>query len=230
MKQSLSVIFSIISFYSLFAQELDLVLVDSLYREDQFYIGVTYNLLNNAPEGLSQSGFSGGYHFGFIRDMPINGERDMAIGLGLGLSFNSFNQNLLILRDETESYSYTLLDNRDTYTKNKFAQYMLELPLEFRWRTSTPTSYKFWRIYTGFKLGYVFAHDVKHRGDLGSFKYNNVNDFNNLQYGLTLSVGYNTWNIHCYYSLNPIFSGKAQYDTGTLDMNVIKIGLMFYIL
>ena len=45
--------------------------VDSLYREDQFYAGVTYNLLGKMPSGLSQNGFSSGFYFGFIRDMPV---------------------------------------------------------------------------------------------------------------------------------------------------------------
>ena len=32
---------------------------------------------------------------------------------------------------------------------------MIEMPIEFRWRNSTASSYKFWRIYAGAKLGYV---------------------------------------------------------------------------
>lgn len=212
------------------AQILDNTVVDSLYREDQFYAGITYNLLVAAPNGLSQSGFSSGYHFGFIRDMPINEERDWAVGLGLGLSLNSFNQNLLIVKNAEGEVTYSILENSNAYTKNKFSQYLLEVPLEFRWRTSTPTSYKFWRIYTGFKFGYLLAHVTKYKYELGMIKHSGLANFNKLQYGLTLSVGYNTWNIHVYYQLNPIFSNKAELDSESIDMRTIKIGLMFYIL
>lgn len=229
MNRAIVVVGFVLLNFVLSAQEDTVTIIDSLYREDQFYVGVTYNVIGKAPKDLSQSGFSGGYHFGFIRDMPINKNRDFAIGIGLGLSSNSYNQNLFIDKDNTGTISYNLLDN-NTYTKNKFSTYVIECPFEIRWRTSTFTEYRFWRIYTGFKLGYVFAHNTKYKGDLGKIKHNNISQFNSLQYGLTLSVGYNTWNIHCYYTLNPIFSKAAQLNGNTLDMNAFKIGLMFYIL
>jgi len=43
-------------------------------------------------------------------------------------------------------------------------------------------------------------------------------------------LGYNTWNLYMYYALNPIFSGDVKLDGVSVDMNAIKIGLMFYIL
>ena len=80
----------------MYSQEEGEKIVDSLYREDQFYAGVTYNLLGKMPSGVSQNGFSSGFHLGFIRDMPINEKRNIAFGLGVGYSTNSFNQNILI--------------------------------------------------------------------------------------------------------------------------------------
>ncbi|WNH14285.1 porin family protein [Thalassobellus suaedae] len=212
------------------AQEQVNKIIDSLYKEDQFYIGVTNNLFGNKPADLSQSGFSSGFHLGFIKDMPINNNRNVAIGIGMGYSVNSFNENLLISKDNLGAVSYTILDDDKTYTKNKFSRHLLELPLEFRWRTSTPSEYNFWRIYTGFKFSYMFAHTTKYIGDLGSFKYTDIEDFNKFQYALTLSAGYNTWNIYMYYALNSIFSNNVNVDGQSLNMNAIKIGLMFYIL
>jgi len=205
--------------------------IDSLYKEDQFYIGVTYNLLGKKPSGLSQSGFSTGFHFGFIKDMPINKRRNIAIGLGLGLSINSFNQNILISEAENKSYTFSIIDDSAiNFTKNKFSNYMLEVPLEFRWRTSTAVDYKFWRIYGGFKFGYVFTNNTKFKGDPNDIKLSNIDIFNKLQYGLSLSAGYNTWNIYFYYALNPIFKSDAHINNNVLDANAIKIGLIFYIL
>jgi hypothetical protein len=37
--------------------------------------------------------------------------------------------------------------------KNKFT--VIRVPLEFRWRSSTFESYKFWRIYGGVKFSYL---------------------------------------------------------------------------
>ncbi|MEP5340156.1 MAG: porin family protein [Algibacter sp.] len=206
--------------------------IDSLYKEDQFYIGATYNILGTKPSGLNQTGFSLGFHFGFIKDMPINKKRNKAIGIGLGYSTNSFNNNLLVNNDTSGNATYSIIDEAiiGDYTKNKLSQHLIELPIEFRWRTSTPENYNFWRIYTGFKLGYVLSSATKFKGDLGDFKIRNNDNFNDFQYGLSISAGYNTWNIYAYYGLNSIFSNKAKIDDETIDMNAIKIGLIFYIL
>ena len=212
-----------------FSQEESAEIVDSLYKEDQFYIGVTYNLLGNKPNDLSQSGFSSGIHFGFIKDMPINEKRNVAIGIGLGYSMNSYNQNMQIQEVGDGSYSYAILDG-DTYSKNRFTSHLIELPIEFRWRTSTPTEFRFWRIYTGFKIGYNVINASKFNGDSGAYKLTNIDDLNKVEYGLTLSAGYNTWNIYFYYGLNPIFSDNAVLDGEVINMNAIKVGLMFYIL
>ncbi|GAA4279932.1 porin family protein [Gaetbulibacter aestuarii] len=204
--------------------------VDSLYREDQFYVGVTYNLLSNQPKSLSQNGFSLGFNLGFIRDMPINKRRNVSIGLGIGYATNSFNQNLLITKDGAGGYTYSILNDSQTFTKNKFSNQVVEVPLEFRWRTSTPTDYAFWRIYTGLRVGYVFHNTVKYSGNQGDIKLINVSDFNKFQYGLTLSVGYNTWNLHLNYNLNALFNDQANIDGIPIDMNTLKLGLMFFIL
>jgi hypothetical protein len=205
--------------------------VDENYREDQFYLSLTYNLLAQKPDGLSQQGFSAGFHFGFIRDMPINERRNWAIGVGLGVSSNSYNQNMLIADQSNGEFNYTIVDKDSiAFTKNKFTTYVVELPLELRWRTSTPKDYKFWRLYTGVKFGYVFYNSSKFDGSLGKIKNTNIADINGLRYGLTLSGGYSTWNAHIYYGLNSLFDKSAKIDEQTIDLTSIKIGLIFYIL
>lgn len=202
---------------------------DSLYREDQIYFGVTYNILGNKINSMSQNGFSGGFHLGVIRDFPINKSRNIALGLGLGLSANSFNQNLKI-SETNGDFGLEVLNSGD-FDKNKFDLYQIELPFEIRWRRSTAEIYKFWRIYSGFKMGYVFASRSKFVGSEESFKVN-INDvINKLQYGLTLSIGYDNWNLHLYYALNTVFKDQTLNDNNIpIDLNAIKAGLIFYIL
>jgi hypothetical protein len=200
------------------------------YREDQFYASVTYNLLNNKAEDVSQSGFSTGFHFGFIRDMPLNERRNFALGLGLGISTNSYNQNMSILEINNELEYLIIDDSEVNVSKNKFTTYLVELPIEIRWRTSTAIDYKFWRIYTGFKVGYLLYNSSKFRSEAGNQKLSNLDDFNKFQYGLTLSAGYGMWNFHLYYGLNSIFNDNAKLNGEAIDMKSFKIGLMFYIL
>ncbi|MFH4964659.1 porin family protein [Gaetbulibacter sp. M235] len=230
MKALLFIFFLITITQCSFAQETEAKIVDSLYKEDQFYAGISYNILGKKPSNFSQNGFSLGFHLGFIKDIPLNKDRNVGIGIGLGYSANSFNQNLQINKNVDGGYNYQLLGDVNTYSKNKFSEHLIELPIEFRWRTSNALKYDFWRIYTGFKLGYVVANTSKYVDATGTFKNSGINSFNEFQYGLTLCFGYNTWNFYAYYALNPIFSNEVTIDGQTLDMNAIKIGLMFYIL
>lgn len=204
---------------------------DINYREDQFYASVTYNLLNEKPSGVSQSGFSSGFHLGFIRDMPLNERRNFAIGLGLGLSTNSYNQKNILIQEANSNVRFDIIDeNEYGVTKNKFSTYLVEVPLEIRWRTSKTDDYNFWRIYTGFKVGYLLYNSTKFKSELGNVKLYDSDSFNSLQYGLTLSAGYSTWNFHVYYGLNPIFDTNTTLNNESIDMKFLKIGLMFYIL
>jgi hypothetical protein len=218
---------------SAFAQEktIDFEAPDSLYREDQFYIGLTYNKLQNTPDNLRQNKFSSGISFGFLRDMPFNKSRTWAIAAGLGYSFNVFNDNLLINQpDPNEASGNIYTFNPDLiYTKNKMTLHYIDLPIELRWRTSTPESHKFWRVYTGLKLSYLFYDKYKFIGSAESFKVTGNDDFNKLQYGVYIATGWNTWNFHAYYGLNPIFK-NAKVDGQSIDMKTFNLGLMFYIL
>jgi hypothetical protein len=212
-------------------KEFDTTAVDNKYREDQFYISVTYNLLGSKFNGISQSGFSSGFHVGFIRDMPMNKNRNFAIGLGLGVSTNSYNQNLLISENTDQSIEYSILDKKvASFRKNKFATYLLEIPFELRWRTSTALDYNFWRIYSGFKLGYLVHNSSKFKSSEGDILLSNISDFNTLQYGVTISAGYSNINVHFYYALNDIFKNRANIDGQHIGMNAVKIGLIYYIL
>ncbi len=232
MKDLFILVLSIVSVIQVFSQELTSRVKDSLYKEDQFYIGTTYNLLGKRPEDLRQTSFSLGFHLGFIKDMPITKRRNVAIGVGLGYSTNSYIQNLLIQREDVSGdFNFSVIDaNTVNFTKNKFSEHVIELPIEFRWRTSTVSSYKFWRVYVGMKLGYVFTNRSKFEGSLGTFKHQNIPNYTTFQYGPTLSVGYNTWNIFAYYGVNSIFSDTTLLNGAPLDSNAVKIGLLFYIL
>lgn len=218
---------------SVFAQEktIDFDAPDSLYREDQFYIGLTYNKLQNTPDDLRQNKFSSGFSLGFLRDMPINKSRTWAIAAGLGYSLNVFNDNLLINQptvtpSNDNTYSF---DSELIYSKNKMSLHYVDLPIEIRWRTSTPENHRFWRIYTGFKVSYLFYDAYKFVGQNATIKVSGNNDFNKLIYGTYVSMGWNTWNFYAYYGLNPIFK-SAKVNGESIDMKSLNLGLMFYIL
>ncbi|WP_372920000.1 porin family protein [Salegentibacter sp.] len=203
--------------------------IDSLYREDQFYVGLTFNLIDQKASSISQSSFSGGIHLGLIRDFPLNKQRNIAIGAGLGWSLNSFGHNLFIGQAENGETIFRSLDRSLDYDTNRFTTQLVELPLEFRWRTSTPETYKFWRVYTGLKLGYIYNFKSNFVQPGNQVVQYDLPELERFRIGANLTFGYNTFNFHFYYSLNPLFN-DARVDDSEIGMHLVRVGLMFYIL
>lgn len=209
--------------------EIDFDAIDSLYREDQFYLNITYNALRKRTDGITQNKLSPGIAFGFLRDMPINKNRTVSIAAGLGYTMAIYNQNLGI-RDVGGVNTYQIFDSDVSFPKNKLSLHFVDLPLEFRWRDSTPESHVFWRVYTGLKLSYLFYDQYKSKASIGDFRQSNNKDLNQFHYGVYIAAGWNTWNFYTYYGLNPLFKSSAKIDNQSIDMSTINFGLMFYIL
>ena len=205
--------------------------VDSLYREDQIYIAGTFHIIGNRPSGISQSAFSGGLHAGIIRDMPFNKRRNWALGVGLGYSINTYNQDLLIIPDSGNGTQFREINDDDNLEKNRFYTHIIEMPIELRWRTSTPESYKFWRVYAGMRLGYMnyFRSDFVSEEGL-ELSDKSPDGLERFRMGATLTFGWNTFNFHVYYSLNNLFDKSVNVIDQDGALQVIKVGLMFYIL
>lgn len=229
-------IFFIILYLSpffIYAQELEDTIakdVDSLYREDQFYVGLSFNLLTNKPEDFTQNGLSAGFQFGFIRDFPINKSRNKAIGVGFGLAVDTYNQNLFVDKLEDGTFTYNILDDNAGEDVNRFAVYSLEFPIEYRWRTSTPDKYAFWRIYAGVKVGYILSFNTTFEDSEGDVLIRDVSPINRFQYGPTLSFGYSSFNFQAYYGVNSIFNNDAIVENETVDLQVLRLGIVFYFL
>jgi len=205
---------------------------DLKYREDQFYLGITYNLLSSVPSAVNIRGLSGGIHFGFLRDMPINKRRNLAIALGAGLSFNAYGNTLFIGETPQEESIFTILTNDDfDFNFNRFSTAVVEAPIEFRWRSSTPTKYGFWRVYAGFRVGYAYWYKARFKQDGNEVTQTDIPEFNQTRLAATLSFGYNKVNFFAYYSINPFFDGAVTSNTQeSVDFRTIKLGILFYIL
>lgn len=209
--------------------QVDSTFVDPKYLEDQFYFGLSYNRLIDSPsDEFVQNGVSGGFYAGYIRDIPFNKNRNFGIGIGLGYSYNVYVQNIKITQ-VADDYNYEFIPT-DDFDINRFSTKAVEFPFEIRWRTSTATKYSFWRIYTGVKFGYVFSSKSIYEDDSGRIEVEGIDDLENLQYGLTISVGYGSINLNFYYGLNPLFENAKTIDDLPLDMTRLNVGLIFYIL
>lgn len=202
---------------------------DQKYLEDQFYLGVTYNVLLNRPSGISMRSLSYGLFGGFIKDIPLNKNRNVGLGLGLGYGINSYYTNLLAT-ETANGIEYSIIGGDTSFKRSKIETHALEVPLEFRWRTSNALSHKFWRIYTGVKFSYIFTARSRFVSDTQKISFTN-GDLRKFQYGLILSFGYNTFNFHAYYALQDLFNDDVRTVDGTrLGFVPLHIGITFYIL
>ena len=198
----------------------------SFYREDQIYLGTSFMLLNSNQEKFRSQGISKHFQLGFIRDIPLISSGKLAIGLGLGYSFQDYNSNLVRFNINNESSIYIV--NYTLNQKSKISFNSIEFPISLRWRNSSLNNDQFWRVYSGFKFQRNFLSKLKYR--TGEIK--NISDeVNNWNKELYLSFGYNTWNFYFSYGLDQIMKNiRDQYSDKPFKVSSIKIGLIFYLL
>lgn len=197
--------------------------VDSLYREDHFYIGISHLHNMDTPEGYNQNKISLGFKAGFLRDIPISKNRKWAIAPGVGIALQNINNNLLVINPKTNDY---LIEK--TFNSNSQRYWALEIPLEFRWRSSTIGSHKFWRIYTGIKYSYIYSYYTNYSGYYGEISYKNDPNINKNLFTTYLATGFNTWNLQIGYTFTPFY--KDNVGIKNLGFKSLHLGLMFYIL
>jgi len=198
---------------------------EDFFREDQFYVGASLMILQSNQQDFNPQGLSRHFQWGFIRDIPLNASGKFAAGLGLGMSFERYNTNLTRYEGEFTSVQYSIADQ--TNSPLFFSIHSLELPLTLRWRNATADNFAFWRVYGGVSLRWNYYNKIRQE----TLEVKNSNDLENFGTVAHLSFGYNTWNFFLAYHLSP-FLDNATLDTNTLplQLNPIKIGLIFYIL
>lgn len=202
---------------SIFGQPLYAQSEDIKYREDQIYVGLSYPILSNDDFSITQNKFSHRLYVGFVRDIPLNKKRTFGLGVGLGYNHTILYSNLMY------NNFFETLQSASDYKENKWQIGSVELPFEFRWRTSTPTQYKFWRIYSGITSSYEIIHSSFFKPNEGEATKNDL-PTNKFKIGYHINIGNNTWNIRYYYALNQFF--KSQNHP---NINFSSIGLIFYI-
>ena len=195
------------------------------YREDQFFFGSSYFIQTQPIDEFKQNGFSGNFQFGFIRDFPLNDSSTKAVGIGFGYERNFFTSNIQPVESDS-NIDYRIVVSRFLESKNKISFSSLVIPLEYRWRTSSVDQYKFWRIYSGFKLKKNFP--IYSNPSYGSeITIDDVEDWTTSIY---INAGYNTWNISLEYDLNPLLKNKKTTNGENLNISFFRLGLVFYLL
>ncbi len=223
MKKYFLLLFLGIQFTTL-AQKDSLQLGDR-YAEDQIYLQISYNQFYNQPQTVGKSNFSYGVSTGFLKDISLNKKGTLAFALGVGYGFDSFNHKLKVAELNNE----TIFSVDNSITSNRLSIHNIEFPIQFRWRTSTANKYSFWRIHTGFRISYNFLNTFSYEEPTTSISLKNSVFFNQWQYGLSLSAGYDLFNVYVYYGLTPILK-NAFIGEEKIATKILKFGLVFYLL
>ncbi len=200
--------------------------VSNTFREDQFYLGVSFVALLSNTSSFDQRGLSSQLQLGWVRDIPLVASSKLALGFGLGHAFHRYTTNLRLQVSEGVSTNY-MLDTAEDAPKTIFAARSIDFPISLRWRDATPDSFAFWRIYAGVKLRWNYW--AKQKNALS--KTSILADLNRWNTEAFLNFGYNTWNFYLAYDLQPLFIPITLLDSpDQLQIRPIRIGLIFYIL
>jgi len=206
--------------FIVFSQK-DSISSNNKYWEDQLYFGLTYNVLTNQPSSVSDSEVSYGFSLGYIKDIPLNKKGITAFGIGLGYNYDFFSHGLVV---NSSDFSVN-----NAVTNNKIKTYNIEVPIQFRIRTSDAVTYSFWRVYFGARLSYNFFNKFQYTFEGEDFNITNVDTYNKFQTGLELSAGYGAFNFYAYYGITPIFD-NAKLNGDDIETSILKLGLIFYLL
>lgn len=215
------------------AQESDPVNIgdSEFYREDQFYIALSYDLLSEVPDAVATRGLIGGVQFGFIRDWPLTSKGDWSLGTGVGLGYDRLGQNIIAQSTQEGDPIWTIEQSPSAIESNSLQITALEFPLEIRWRSSDARTYKFWRLYAGAKWS-------QHLGGKTVFESSEasetISDLPQLRKGIwyaTLAFGYGIFNAQVQWGLTPLLIDVQDSVTQqSIGLRPIKLGIMFYIL
>ncbi|MAJ31216.1 MAG: hypothetical protein CMC18_00985 [Flavobacteriaceae bacterium] len=201
--------------------------IDSLYLEDQFYLVTQIGVISSQTAPVINQNLSYGFRAGFIKDIPLNSSRTFGIGWGVGFFTNALYTNLVATKNTDDVIVYSTEDLG--FKRSKIGSFGLEIPIELRFRNSTPSSYRFWRFYPGILLRfspYSFSKVVRNSSDLRFLN----NDLRSFMVSGGVSLGFNTFNLSLYYDLNDIFKEGRVLNSEPLMGKRLEIGLIFYIL
>jgi hypothetical protein len=149
----------------------------------------------------------------------------------VGVAFNVYGNLLFIGEAPNEQTIFTVLDDQNVdFTRNNFSTSTIEVPIEFRWRSSTAEVYKFWRIYAGFRVGYAYWYKSSFKQPGNNVVQTDIPEFQKLRLGTSLTLGYDSFNFIASYSLNPFFKDATTTDGQEVNFRHLQVGMVFYIL
>ncbi|NCC72600.1 MAG: PorT family protein [Sphingobacteriia bacterium] len=165
----------------------------------------------NIPDSVSNRLFNPGASISGLYDFRF-GKSNFSFAIGGGIASHNFYSNSFTVVDENGVTSLkrikSLYPSVSNYDRNKISFTYFDIPMEFRLRTNENI-----RAAIGFKFGFLLESHSKYRGDDYLYNTNNqlfvkfkdVENIQDLRYGLTARFGWKFINLTGFYSFSNIF-------------------------
>lgn len=192
---------------------------DSLPRMDRVILTANWQTLTSSPPGVKISPFSAGASVTRVFDMPFS--KHLGIGLGIGFSWHNIRHNgefITEIRPDETSYTHwqPFAGNRE-YKINKLTLIFLDGVFQFRVRFGELYGF---RIYPGFKGGYLISDYRKYKDDDSKMKIYNTNHLMQYRYGPTVHISYGNFAVSGFYSLTPLFEKDKGVPTQVISLGI----------
>ncbi|MGZ4042083.1 MAG: outer membrane beta-barrel protein [Bacteroidia bacterium] len=187
---------------------------------DRLIIEINHTSWIGFPPAIKIKTPSIGVNIALMFDKPIR-KTNFSFGYGMGLFSHNFHSNAdFIYVKDSASNSFTT--KLEPYSRpvsiNRYAEKILEIPVELRFRTKTDRQFK---IHLGGKIGYVVSDFRSIKDNDGKIRVYNIKNINPLRYGINFRIGFEQIAICATYYLSEVFSKNR----GPGDIHPFAIGL-----
>ncbi len=186
---------------------------------DRIIFEVNHTGWLNMPHNLKETATSGGVNILLYFDYPL-GNSHFSFAWGAGLSSHNIHGkiNLVYQVDSLHQQTvFTSVEPRYTpYKINRIGFKVIEVPLEFRFRTRTPYQFK---LMAGVKVGYVVQTFKKVFDADGKVKVFDIFGVNLLRYGVQLRMGWEQLHLSVFYALSEVFE-KGKGSPGIIPFSI----------
>jgi hypothetical protein len=188
---------------------------------DRLIIEINHTGWLGLPANIAQNNLASiGMNVAVMFDKPI-GNSPFSFGYGIGFFSHNFHSNTEFIYNKDSigtGFTTSMEPLKRPYTVNRYAQKILEIPIEFRLRTKTDKQFK---IHIGGKIGYVVNdfHTIKDND--GKTRVYNLKNINPLRYGVNFRIGFEQFAFTASYYFTEIF----KKDKGVNGIIPYSIGI-----
>ena len=175
---------------------------------DRLIMDIYHTFWMNMPTEVAHMKFDPGFTVSAIWDFKIK-NKPLAIGLGVGVTYNTQYSNALLRYDEVSgNMKYYVLPTDVKYNLLKMNYLNVNIPLEFRYRHSN--GFKFT---VGVRAGLIAEISQKYKGDdpatpSDTLRFKNLNFQNKMKYNIDVyaRIGWKFVNVYYCFQPTPLFA------------------------